>query len=71
MRAGLSSKALHDAEPVMLRGLATISEHAAQRGSGGPRDLLRPELFPIDRMFRLLIDLISEFRACFGFGAVV
>lgn len=60
--AGLSGKALLDAEPTVLRGLATISEHAAQRGGGGPRDLLRPELFPIDRMFRLLIDLIGEAR---------
>ncbi|XP_026329507.1 eIF-2-alpha kinase activator GCN1 isoform X2 [Hyposmocoma kahamanoa] len=60
LRLGLSGKALLDAEPTVLRGLATISEHAAQRGGGGPRDLLRPELFPIDRMFRLLIDLIGD-----------
>lgn len=70
-RPGLSSKALHEAEATMVLGLTTISEHLAQRAGDGPQHLLRPELFPTDHLFRLLIDLISEWRAVYFLSASV
>lgn len=50
-------------ETMMVNGLAVIAHHAALRGDPGldaEEDLLHPSLFPIDQMFRLLIDLISS-----------
>lgn len=44
---------------MMLNGLAVIAEHAALRVDC---EMMHPSLFPIDHMFRLLIDLISKYR---------
>lgn len=48
----------------MVSGLTVIARHARLRGQPhDPRDMLRPALFPIDHMFRLLIDVISQSNA--------
>lgn len=58
MFAGLSGPAGRSDETMMLNGLSVIAEHAALRVDN---DMMHPSLFPIDHMFRLLIDLISEY----------
>ncbi|PZC79414.1 hypothetical protein B5X24_HaOG216409 [Helicoverpa armigera] len=57
LKLGLSGPALRGDEQTMLNGLAVISQHAALRLDA---DMMHPALFPIDHMFRLLIDLISS-----------
>ncbi|KAJ8723024.1 hypothetical protein PYW07_004204 [Mythimna separata] len=57
LKLGLSGSALRSDEQTMLNGLAVIETHAALRD---PADIMHPALFPIDHMFRLLIDLISS-----------
>ncbi|KAF9795685.1 hypothetical protein SFRURICE_003878 [Spodoptera frugiperda] len=57
LKLGLSNAALWADEQTMLNGLAVIEQHAALRLDC---DLMHPALFPIDHMFRLLIDLISS-----------
>ncbi|CAK1582375.1 unnamed protein product [Parnassius mnemosyne] len=60
LKQGLTGAAQGD-EAAMLHGVAVVARHARLRGDpADPRDLLRPSLFPIDHMFRLLIDLISS-----------
>ncbi|XP_068630147.1 stalled ribosome sensor GCN1 [Battus philenor] len=60
LKLGLSGPARAD-EATMVNGLAVIARHARLRGDPcDPRDMLRPTLFPVDHMFRLLIDLISD-----------
>lgn len=62
--AGLSNAALWADEQTMLNGLAVIEQHAALRLDC---DLMHPALFPIDHMFRLLIDLISTYAVLADF----
>ncbi|XP_075992954.1 lethal (3) 80Fj [Anticarsia gemmatalis] len=57
LKLGLSGPAGRADETMMLNGLAVIAEHAALRDDS---DMMHPALFPIDHMFRLLIDLISS-----------
>lgn len=62
--SGLTSSTARTNEAMMLNGLTIISQHAALRGDAGDifsRDQLHPQLFPIDQMFRLLVDLIGEY----------
>ncbi|XP_014362251.2 eIF-2-alpha kinase activator GCN1 isoform X1 [Papilio machaon] len=60
LKQGLTGPARGD-EAAMVSGLAVIARHARLRGEPhDPRDMLRPALFPIDHMFRLLIDVISN-----------
>lgn len=61
--AGLTSSTARTNEAMMVNGLAIISQHAALRGDTSDifsRDQLHPQLFPIDQMFRLLVDLIGK-----------
>ncbi|XP_013182147.1 PREDICTED: translational activator GCN1 isoform X1 [Papilio xuthus] len=60
LKQGLTGPARAD-EAAMVSGLAVIARHARLRGDPlDPRDMLRPALLPIDHMFRLLIDVISN-----------
>lgn len=63
--SGLTRSSTRLDETTTVRGLAVISQHAALRGdcSGPLHDPLHPQLFPIDQMFRLLIDLVGECSA--------
>ncbi|XP_072943447.1 stalled ribosome sensor GCN1 isoform X2 [Epargyreus clarus] len=54
LKYGLSASATRGDEDTMVMGLQVIAHHAALRGD---HDALQPALFPIDHMFRLLIDL--------------
>ncbi|CAB3252124.1 unnamed protein product [Arctia plantaginis] len=57
LKLGLSGSAGRSDEAMMLNGLSVIAEHAALRVDC---EMMHPSLFPIDHMFRLLIDLISS-----------
>lgn len=57
LKLGLSNSSVRSDESTMLNGLSVISAHAALRVDD---DMMHPSLFPIDHMFRLLIDLISS-----------
>lgn len=56
MYTGLSGSAGRSDETMMLNGLAVIEHHMSLRVDD---ELMHPALFPIDHIFRLLIDLIS------------
>ncbi|KAL0893483.1 hypothetical protein ABMA27_013683 [Loxostege sticticalis] len=58
LKQGLTRAATRADEATMVNGLGVIAHHAGLRDDRDP--LLRPALFPIDHMFRLLIDLISN-----------
>ncbi|XP_045785525.1 eIF-2-alpha kinase activator GCN1 isoform X2 [Maniola jurtina] len=63
LKQGLTSSMARSNEAMMVNGLAIISQHAALRGDTSDifsRDQLHPQLFPIDQMFRLLVDLIGS-----------
>ncbi|CAH2210666.1 jg25907 [Pararge aegeria aegeria] len=63
LKQGLTSSTARGNEAMMVNGLAVISQHAALRGQTQDLfapDQLHPQLFPIDQMFRLLIDLIGN-----------
>ncbi|CAH2086956.1 unnamed protein product [Euphydryas editha] len=62
LKQGLTSSWARADEATMVHGLAVISQHAALRGdcSCPLGDPLHPQLFPVDQMFRLLIDLIGS-----------
>ncbi|CAK1552697.1 unnamed protein product [Leptosia nina] len=65
LQKGLTCGATRTNESMVVDGLAVITHHASLRGESGSdgdasRDLLYPTLFPIDHMFRLLIDLIGS-----------
>lgn len=49
-------------ESTMLNGLAVLGYHARLRPADAEPALVRPELCPIDDIFRLLIDLISTYH---------
>ncbi|KAM3961855.1 lethal (3) 80Fj [Aphomia sociella] len=57
LKEGLQAPATRNDEATMVNGLSIIARHAALRSD---HELLQPALFPIDQMFRLLIDLISS-----------
>ncbi|XP_050665162.1 eIF-2-alpha kinase activator GCN1 isoform X1 [Leptidea sinapis] len=63
LQKGLTCSAARTNDAMVLNGLAVITEHAAL-GCGADQldgdDLLHPTLFPIDLMFRLLVDLIGS-----------
>lgn len=43
----------------MLNGLAVITHHVSARPHPDDAELLHPALFPMDEIFRLLIELIG------------
>lgn len=49
----------------MVNGLAVIGYHARLQTEDEDPSLMRPELCPLDDIFRLLIDLISECKCIF------
>ncbi|CAH0604472.1 unnamed protein product [Chrysodeixis includens] len=57
LKIGLSGSAGRSDETMMLNGLSVIEYHTALRVDS---DMMHPSLFPIDHIFRLLIDLISS-----------
>ncbi|XP_047528363.1 eIF-2-alpha kinase activator GCN1 [Vanessa atalanta] len=62
IKEGMTSSWASSNETMVMNGLAVISQHASLRGDAScllSREQLHPQLFPIDQMFRLLIDLIS------------
>ncbi|XP_038215346.1 eIF-2-alpha kinase activator GCN1 [Zerene cesonia] len=65
VQAGLTCTAARTNESMVVNGLSVITQHASLRGDtagdgDAAQDLLYPTLFPIDQMFRLLIDLIGS-----------
>ncbi|CAH3879772.1 unnamed protein product [Pieris brassicae] len=65
LQRGLTCGAARTNESMVVNGLAVITQHAALRGDSDDegeavRDMLYPSLFPVDHMFRLLIDLIGS-----------
>ncbi|KAI5634478.1 HEAT repeats domain-containing protein [Phthorimaea operculella] len=64
LKQGLSNPTVRSHESATINGLNVIARHAALQPSKEnlppAQDLLHPSLFPIDNMFRLLIDLISS-----------
>ncbi|XP_059061266.1 LOW QUALITY PROTEIN: stalled ribosome sensor GCN1 [Achroia grisella] len=57
LKEGLTASATRKDESTMVNGLTVITRHVMLRSDD---EMLQPELFPIDHMFRLLIDLISS-----------
>ncbi|XP_045491112.1 eIF-2-alpha kinase activator GCN1 [Colias croceus] len=65
LQKGLTCTAARTNEAMVVNGLSVITQHAALRGDttsdgDAAQDMLYPTLFPIDQMFRLLIDLIGS-----------
>ncbi|XP_052737701.1 eIF-2-alpha kinase activator GCN1 [Bicyclus anynana] len=63
LKHGLTSGTARSDEAMVLNALAVVARHAALRGDTGDvfaPDQLHPQLFPIDQMFRLLVDLIGS-----------
>ncbi|XP_032513752.2 stalled ribosome sensor GCN1 isoform X1 [Danaus plexippus] len=63
LKMGLASGTSQRDEGMVTSGLSVLTTHVALRGDAGSLydpDQLHPQLFPVDQMFRLLIDIIGS-----------
>ncbi|XP_028035975.1 eIF-2-alpha kinase activator GCN1 isoform X1 [Bombyx mandarina] len=71
LKLGLTKELSEKDEMTMLNGLAVITHHVSARPHPDDAELLHPALFPMDEIFRLLIELIESTRLCAQAACIV